>query len=81
MNILAPFPKATEQRKFLLDDVDYFTKWIEAEVVASITKREVQKFIWKNVITRFGVPRAMVFNNGRQFDIDKFRDYSTSYGT
>ena len=27
--------------------VDYFTKWVEAEAVASITKREVGKFIQK----------------------------------
>jgi len=50
--------------------VDYFAKWFEAEVIASITEREVQKFIWKN-ISCFGVPRVMVFDNGRQFDTDK----------
>jgi len=80
MDILGPFPKAMGQRKFLLVVVDYFTKWVEEEAIASITKREVQKFIWKNIITRFGVPRAMVFNNGRQFDTDKLRDYCATYG-
>jgi len=29
------------QRKFLLVAVDYFTKWVEAEAVASITEKEV----------------------------------------
>ena len=45
MNILAPFPKATGQRKFLFVLVDYFTKWVEAEAFASITGEKVQKFI------------------------------------
>jgi len=36
--------------------MDYFTKLIEAEAVASITAIEVRNFIWKNVITHFGVP-------------------------
>jgi len=71
---------ATGQRKFLLVAIDYFTKWVEAEVVASITENEVRKFIWKNIITRFGVPKAMIFDNGRQFDTDKLRDYCASYG-
>jgi len=45
MDILGPFPKATRQRKYLFVAVDYFTKWIEAEAVASITIAEVRRFI------------------------------------
>jgi len=65
MGILGPFPKAIGQRKYLFVIVDYFTKWIEAKAAASITTAEVCKFIWKNIITRFGVPRTMIFDNGR----------------
>jgi len=64
MDILGPFPKATGQQKFLLVAVDYFTKWVEAEALASITENEVQKFIWKNIVTRFRVPQTMIFDNG-----------------
>jgi len=45
MNILGPFPKATDQCKYLFVAVDYFTNWVEAEAVASITATEVRKFI------------------------------------
>jgi len=55
MDILGLFPKATRQRKYLLVAVDYFTKWVEAEAMASIIENEVRKFIWKNIITRFGL--------------------------
>jgi len=41
MDIVGPFPLATGQRKFLLVVVDYFTMWIEAEPLASITTRQV----------------------------------------
>jgi len=34
-----------------------------------------RKFIWKNVITRFRVPPAMIFDNGQQFDTTKVTDY------
>jgi len=34
----------------LFIDVDYFTKWIEAEAVASINVAEVGKFVRKNII-------------------------------
>ena len=80
MDILGPFPWATSQRKYLFVAVDYFTKWIEAEVVASITTAEVRKFIWRNIITRFGIPRSMILDNGRQFDTSKLTDYLSSLG-
>ena len=63
MDIAGPFPKAIDQRKYFFVAVDYFTKWIEVKAIASITAPEVPKFIWKNIITRFGILRAMIFNN------------------
>nr|KYP47884.1 hypothetical protein KK1_030454 [Cajanus cajan] len=49
MDILGPFPPAKGQVKFLIVAVDHFTKWIKAEVVATITPNNVQKFFWRNV--------------------------------
>lgn len=43
---------------------DYFTKWVEAEALANIRDIDVKKFVWKNIITRFKVPRALVSDNG-----------------
>ena len=40
MDILGPFPSALGQRKFLVVGVDYFTKWLEAELLVSITKKQ-----------------------------------------
>nr|GEW16510.1 reverse transcriptase domain-containing protein [Tanacetum cinerariifolium] len=35
---------------------DYFTKWIEAKAVATITGGQVKKFVWDNIVCRFGIP-------------------------
>ena len=43
---------------------NYFTKWVEVEALANIRDVDVKKFVWKNIITRFKVPWALVFNNG-----------------
>ena len=44
--------------------VDYFTKWAEAEVLANIRDVDVKKFVWKNIVTRFGEPDSLIFDNG-----------------
>ncbi|XP_073137071.1 uncharacterized protein [Henckelia pumila] len=67
MDIVGPFPVSTGQRKFLLVAVDYFSKWVEAEPLAKITENEVLNFLWKNIVCRFGIPRRLVSDNGRQF--------------
>jgi len=41
---------------------------------------EVQRFIWKNIITRFDIPRAIIFDNSRQFDTAKLTDYLGTLG-
>ncbi|XP_052206820.1 uncharacterized protein LOC127811152 [Diospyros lotus] len=73
LDILGPFPRATGQRKFLLVATDYFTKWIEAEALATISARKVEAMVWKDIICRFGVPRIINTDHGKQFDCDSFR--------
>ncbi|KAK3014874.1 hypothetical protein RJ639_008263 [Escallonia herrerae] len=57
---------------------DYFTKWTEAESLATITSAKCEDFFWKNIICRFGVPRALVVDNGKQFDNSNFRTFCSN---
>ncbi|KAL0445450.1 UNVERIFIED_CONTAM: hypothetical protein Slati_2267700 [Sesamum latifolium] len=75
MDIIGPFPLAAGQRKFLLVAIDYFTKWVEAEPLARITEGEVMKFIWKNIVCRFGIPREIISDNGRQFQGQRIQEW------
>ncbi|XP_065009073.1 uncharacterized protein LOC135639199 [Musa acuminata AAA Group] len=80
LNLLGPFPPASGQWRFLIVGVDYFMKWVEVEPLASITKKQVQSFMWKNIITRFGIPKAIIADNGTRFNNIKFKAYCQSYG-
>ena len=59
---------------------DYFTKWVGAEPLANIRDMDAKKFIWKNIITRFGVPYTLISDNGLQFDSKAFRGYCCDLG-
>ncbi|KAK3036388.1 hypothetical protein RJ639_032157 [Escallonia herrerae] len=73
-----PFPMASGQRWFVIMAIDYFTKWTEAESMAAITSAKCEDFFLKNVVCRFGVPRALVVDNGKQFDNNNFRTFCTN---
>ncbi|GJT31361.1 reverse transcriptase domain-containing protein [Tanacetum coccineum] len=45
INIAGPFPEGPGKVKFLIVSMDYFTKWIEAKAVATITGNQVKKFV------------------------------------
>ena len=68
IDIVGPLPQGKGQVKFLLVAIDYFTKWVEAETLAKITEARIRSFVWKNIICRFGIPRTITTDNGRQFN-------------
>ena len=72
---MGPFPITMRQLKFLVVGIDYFTKWIEAEALATITEKNVKSFVWRNIVYRYGIPRVLVSDNGKQFDNNSFKDF------
>uniref|UniRef100_A0A2N9E8Q0 Uncharacterized protein n=1 Tax=Fagus sylvatica TaxID=28930 RepID=A0A2N9E8Q0_FAGSY len=80
MDLVGPLPKATGNRRWLIVATDYFTKWVEAEPLANIRDRDSIKFVWKNIITRFGIPKTIISDNGTQFTSKPFTKYCSELG-
>jgi len=80
LDIMGPFPTTVRQLKFLVVGIDNFTKWVEAEALANITKKNIRNFVWRCIICRFGILRVLISDNGKQFDNDFFRDFYLQLG-
>ena len=80
LDIVGFFPKAMGNKRYLLVGTNYFIKWFEAEPWINIRDVDAKKFVWKNIVTRFGVPRTLISNNGLQFDSKYFRRYYCDLG-
>ncbi|XP_057746490.1 uncharacterized protein LOC130965746 [Arachis stenosperma] len=74
IDLVGPFPTAPGQLRYLIVAIDYYTKWVEAEPLASITATQCRKFVWRQIITRFGIPEVIISDNGTQFTDRKFRE-------
>ena len=61
--------------------VDYFTKWIEVEVLARITAQNIIRFYKISILAQFGIPQAIVDYNGMQFTDKNFQELVTELGT
>ena len=68
LDIVGPFPKAVGNKRYLLVGTDYFTKWVKAEPLANIKDADAKMFVWRNIVTQFGVLRVLISDNGLQFN-------------
>ena len=73
-------PPSNGKKKYLLVGIDYFTKWVETELLANIKYVDAKRFVWKSIVTRFGVPYVLISDNGLQFDNKMFRRYYGELG-
>jgi hypothetical protein len=81
LDLLGPLPPAQGNLKYVVVAVEYFSKWIEANPLATITSVTVQKFFWQNIVCRFVVPKAITVDNGTQFDAETFKEFCDQIGT
>ena len=79
VDIVGLLPTTPAQKKLLLVATDYFNKWIEADAFLSIKDKDVTRFIWKNIICRFGIPRSIVYDNRPQFDNRVYRNFCQEF--
>ena len=53
---------------------------MEAETLATITEKNIRRFVWRNIICRYEIPRVLISDNGKQFDNSAFRDFCSELG-
>jgi hypothetical protein len=80
LDLLGPLPPAQGNLKYVVVVVEYFSKWIEAKPLATITLVMIQKFFWQNIVCHFGVPKEITVDNGTQFEAEAFKDFCDQIG-
>ena len=60
-------PNSSKLHKYILTTTDYFFEWTEAIPLKVINHNEIIQFLQWNIVTRFGVPNYLVFDNAKYF--------------
>jgi hypothetical protein len=81
IDIVGSLPTAPGNYTHAVVAVEYFSKWVEAKPLLSITSATIQKFFWQNIVCRFGVLHEVTVDNGKQFDSTDFKEFYTYLGT
>jgi hypothetical protein len=72
-------PPSSKGHRFVLVATAYFTKWIEAVPLKKITHKEVIEFITKHIIHRFGIPQALIKDQGTSFVFKEVKEFVELY--
>jgi hypothetical protein len=68
LDIIGPInPPSSQQHKYILTEIDYFTRWSEAIPLKVVNTNQVVSFLNSHIITRFRIPECLVFDNASYF--------------
>ena len=63
IDFMGPFPSSLGYL-YILVGVDYVSKWVEAVPSRAASHKVVLKFLKDNIFSRFGVPKAIISDEG-----------------
>ena len=66
-DIAGPFKRSTGGNKYILVIIDYFTNWIEAIPLKTLSAEDSARAFFKAIISRHGCPQTLIIDNGTHF--------------
>jgi len=78
IDFMGPFPPSFNFL-YILVAVDYVSKWIKAIPSRNNDHKTVIKFLKENILSRFGIPRAMISDGGTHFCNKSFESLIKKY--
>ncbi len=66
MGPIKPIVK-TIANQYIIVATDYTTKWVETKALRDNIAKNIVKFIYENIITRFGCPTHFINDQGSHF--------------
>jgi transposase InsO family protein len=59
---------------------DYFTEWVEAILIKTVTSGNMIDFVNEHIVYWFGIPQTITTDQGSQFTSGEFEEYANSLG-
>ena len=69
IDFIGPISPTTinSQARFIIVATDYFTKWVEVKATCKANARSTAKFLYEQVISRYGCPLELISDRGSHF--------------
>lgn len=79
-DFMGPFPRSPRGNTMLLVFQDKFSKWTELIPLHAATAPALITALRTHILARFGWPKTIITDNGKQYDSKLFKDLLRKYG-
>jgi len=79
IDLMGPYPRGCKGHTHILVIVDMLTKYVELMPLRTITSKSILENLWR-ICCRWGVPRVILSDNGRQFTSNLYIEWCDSLG-
>jgi uncharacterized membrane protein len=73
-------PPSSKGHQYISAITNYFSKWLEAIPMKTVTSKDVINFIKEHVIHRSGIPQTITTDGGSVFISEEFRKFAIDVG-
>ncbi|KAL8440685.1 hypothetical protein Emag_007823 [Eimeria magna] len=80
IDLSGPLPVTRRGNNHILVIIDHHTRWVELVPLPNPTAAQVAQALFNKWISRWGVPRALLSDNGPQFTAELLRQLCTTFG-
>ena len=80
VDLVGPLPRSAKGFTMLAVMQDKFSKWVEIQPLRQATAPAVTKAFKERIALRFGCPRRVITDNGRQYESKEFTSMLRTYG-
>ena len=74
------FPPSSRGHKFILVATDYFTMWVEAIPLKTVTSKNMVDFVREHIVYHFGIPLTITPDQETMFTSKEFKYFAASMG-
>ena len=67
IDLVGPLPITTQNNRYIIVATDYLTRWPEAKAISDTGTKTLTKFIFEEIVCRYGVLKMILSNNRRNF--------------
>ncbi|KII63584.1 Retrovirus-related Pol polyprotein [Thelohanellus kitauei] len=72
LDFTGPLPMTKRGNKYIMVCVDHYSKWIEAAAIPDISAETAARVLFTQVVSRFGVPKTILTDQGTAFESKLF---------
>jgi hypothetical protein len=72
-------PHSSKGMKYIVVATEYLTKWAKAKAVKTDTAEHAATFMYKSIISRFGVPKILMSDRSKYFLNDLIREMTERF--